>query len=85
MNVKFRLTILSAIFFVGLISAQTPDSTKKKVVAPKKIEIAESVRLPNPNERLTVLGVAVVLVGGLGLILNEKRRRADKRHLTESK
>jgi hypothetical protein len=76
MNVMIRLIILSVILVVGLMTAQTSDSTKSKAVAP--VETAEGVRLPNQTERLTVFGVALVLFGGLGLILNEKRRRADR-------
>jgi hypothetical protein len=76
MNVMIRLIILSVIIAVGLMTAQTSDSTKRKAVAP--VVTVEGVRLPNQTERLTVLGVALVLFGGLGLILNEKRRRADR-------
>lgn len=72
-----RLTILSMILVVGLMTAQTSDSTKRKAVAP--VETVEGVRLQNQTERLTVLGVALVLFGGLGMILNEKRRRADRK------
>jgi len=42
---------------------------------------AESVpilTLPSYAERIQILGVALVLFGGLALLLNEKRKRADR-------
>jgi hypothetical protein len=81
---KLRLTALSLMAFVCIATSQSPDSTKKTASPPLKLAVAEGVRFPSQSERLTVLGAAVVLVGGLGLILNEKRRRADKRLVSES-
>lgn len=83
MNMKLRLTVLSLLAFVCIVTSQSLDSTKKLASPPVTPALTDGVRFPSQSERLTLLGVAVVLVGGLGLILNEKRRRADKELVKE--
>lgn len=83
MNMKFRLTVLSLLAFACIVTSQNLDSTKKRASPPVTPALTDGVRFPSQSERLTLLVVAVVLVGGLGLILNEKRRRADKELLKE--
>ena len=39
----------------------------------------KGITFPVDEIRLTILGIGVVLLGGLGIILNEKRKSADKR------
>jgi hypothetical protein len=64
------------------LCAQVKDSTssdKTSTTATASEEVAqEDVGFPSQSERLVLLSIAIIAVGGLGVILNEKRRRADK-------
>ena len=52
--------------------------SSKSVVAGGLHSRSEIVKLPSTADRVMIGGIGIVLVSGLGLLLNEKRRRADK-------
>ncbi|MCZ6776172.1 MAG: hypothetical protein O7D34_06925, partial [Ignavibacteria bacterium] len=82
------MKILFVVLNLGLSSsssmhAQGEDSTKEILIdtvstAPRTVS-QQDLRFPSQPQRLFLLAVAVITVGGLGVILNEKRKRADKR------
>ncbi len=82
------MKILFLVLSLGLLSsssmrAQGEDSTKEIAVdtvstGPGTVT-QQDLRFPSQLERLFLLAVAVVTIGGLGVILNEKRKRADKK------
>ena len=41
-------------------------------------ERSAGIHFPPFEERLMIVGVAVVLIGGFALLVNEKRKRADR-------
>jgi hypothetical protein len=82
------MKILFLVLSLGLSSsssvrAQQEDSTKEIAIdtvstVPGTV-MQQNVRFPSQPERLVLLAVAVITVGGLGVILNEKRKRADRK------
>lgn len=58
-----------------IVFSQVVDSSGKG----KMITEPKGITFPVDEIRLTILGIGVVLLGGLGMILNEKRKSADKR------
>jgi hypothetical protein len=81
-----RIVLIGVVaFWVSLTSlrAQGKDSTsssgKTDTIATALQQIIhEDLHFPSQSERLVLLTIAIITVGGLGIILNEKRRRADK-------
>jgi hypothetical protein len=76
----FRIiTFIIVYFLVGTSScpAQANDSLSAKSATTEVHKT--NIIFPDPNVRLAVLGGVVVLVGVLGLLLNEKRKRADRK------
>jgi len=76
----FRIiTFIIVSFLLGTSScpAQANDSLSAKSATTEVHKT--NIIFPDTNVRLTVLGAAVVLVGVLGLFLNAKRRRADRK------
>ena len=61
---------------VGETQVSDTAAAKAKVTAgPQEVK---GLVLPTLEDRLVVLGVSIVLSSGLWIILNEKRKRADR-------
>ena len=58
--------------------AQVADTAATKVPASAGPQEVKGLVLPTLEDRLVVLGVSIVLSSGLLIIINEKRKRADR-------
>jgi hypothetical protein len=90
MMTRITLGVISSIFFFqgAVADAQVADTSKNRpaqvadtskrtdLVKPQEVP-AQST--PSLEDRWLTLAVALTLSGSIGIILNEKRKRADRR------
>ena len=60
------------------VEAQVADTAAVKVPTSVAPQESKGLVLPTMEDRLVVFGVSIVLSSGLWIILNEKRKRADR-------
>lgn len=74
-------SVVASLFLCGHLVAQSVDSLVTRKAADSTVALPVAgppVTFPDLNERLAILGYGLVLVGGLGVLLNQKRKHADK-------
>ena len=72
--------VLACFLYLGAAigEAQVSDTAAVKVKVSAGPQEVKGLVLPTIEDRLVVLGVSIVLSSGLGIILNETRKRVDK-------
>jgi hypothetical protein len=75
----FLLTMFRGAYAQGGSTADTQGTARPAAAQSQQVAVNRSARFPDLDERLRIFAVAAACLGGLGFLVNELRKRADKR------